>query len=367
MPLVQSDYLVSGIINIVMLIMLAKLIYINKWLSPKIEQSYFIAIASTIILIIAEIATFVFDNSVIEYRKYSVLANVIGFSLSTTIPISMSIIFEARITQKIKKCLAIPTLINLIFVLLSPEFGYVFSITPENIYSRGPLFFVYAITYIWNCLILMAAIYKSVKESSSYDKCFLFSLFGLTIIGTSIQIIFPNLHTTWHCISIVLVLYYIFLCELQFKYDSTTKVMNRPTFDRAIYDLKESKNGAIVMFDVDQFKEINDKYGHQHGDYCLKEVANIIKKCFDKKGICYRIGGDEFCIISNTTDIKTIDTCINKVINQISILREKDVTIPFVSYGYSIYEYGGEKNIKEAIKIADDNMYSYKKMRNHRN
>lgn len=363
MPIIQYDFLASGLLNIVMLLLLACLIYINKWLSPKIERSYYISIASTIILIIAEYATLIFDNTGTEYRKYSVLANIIGFTLSTTIPISMSLIFDIHITKKEKLFIAFPSMLNLILVLLSPLFGFIFFISSENIYSRGPLFFVYAITYSWNCLILMKAIYKSAYEFSRNDKYFIFSLFGLIIIGTSIQLIYPDIHTTWHCVSIVLILYYIFLCELQFKYDSTTKVMNRLTYDRAIFDLQKSVSCAIVMFDVDKFKEINDNYGHLHGDYCLREVANVIKKSFNNKGICYRIGGDEFCIISNTTDIKTIETCVNNIINQLTDLRKNDNTIPFVSYGYSIYEKDGNNSIQDVIRLADENMYIYKTMK----
>ena len=51
------------------------------------------------------------------------------------------------------------------------------------------------------------------------------------------------------------------------------------------------------MFDVDDFKQINDRYGHIQGDLCLAGIAECIKKSYANFGYCYRIGGDEFCVL----------------------------------------------------------------------
>ena len=55
--------------------------------------------------------------------------------------------------------------------------------------------------------------------------------------------------------------------------------------------------GVLVVFDVDDFKQINDRYGHLQGDVCLAEIADCIKKAYARCGSCYRIGGDEFCVL----------------------------------------------------------------------
>ncbi len=54
----------------------------------------------------------------------------------------------------------------------------------------------------------------------------------------------------------------------------------------------------LVVFDVDDFKQINDRYGHMKGDLCLADIAECIKKAYASFGYCYRIGGDEFCVIT---------------------------------------------------------------------
>ena len=51
------------------------------------------------------------------------------------------------------------------------------------------------------------------------------------------------------------------------------------------------------MFDVDDFKQVNDCHGHVKGDLCLAGIAECIKKAYADFGYCYRIGGDEFCVL----------------------------------------------------------------------
>ena len=53
----------------------------------------------------------------------------------------------------------------------------------------------------------------------------------------------------------------------------------------------------MVVFDVDDFKQINDRYGHIQGDLCLAGIAECIKNSYANFGYCYRIGGDEFCVL----------------------------------------------------------------------
>ena len=61
------------------------------------------------------------------------------------------------------------------------------------------------------------------------------------------------------------------------------------------------------MFDVDNFKQINDHYGHVQGDVCLAEIAECIKKVYANDGYCYRTGGDEFCVLLKNSEKESAD------------------------------------------------------------
>lgn len=63
-------------------------------------------------------------------------------------------------------------------------------------------------------------------------------------------------------------------------------------------------HAVIYYFDVDEFKSVNDTFGQGVGDAVLAEVGSTIYAVFSKVGYCYRIGGDEFCVIAQISDME---------------------------------------------------------------
>ena len=84
--------------------------------------------------------------------------------------------------------------------------------------------------------------------------------------------------------------------------DFLTQVANRASFDRAIADLvndfyKRNYPFVLLMIDIDHFKKINDTYGHQAGDFVLRELARLLKSQLRARDIIARYGGEEFAIL----------------------------------------------------------------------
>ncbi|ADU96579.1 diguanylate cyclase [Thermovibrio ammonificans] len=84
--------------------------------------------------------------------------------------------------------------------------------------------------------------------------------------------------------------------------DFLTQVANRASFDRAITDMvndfyRRNYPFALLMIDIDNFKKINDTYGHQAGDYVLRELARLLKSQLRARDIIARYGGEEFAIL----------------------------------------------------------------------
>ena len=91
--------------------------------------------------------------------------------------------------------------------------------------------------------------------------------------------------------------------------DELTGLSNRRCFDNDfnkefLRAQRYENNLTLVMFDIDLFKKINDTYGHQCGDFVLKQISNAALQTFRKTDTVYRIGGEEFCVILTETDIK---------------------------------------------------------------
>lgn len=100
--------------------------------------------------------------------------------------------------------------------------------------------------------------------------------------------------------------------------DSLTKIKNRRAFDNDIinlifYSKRYQHDFVIIHFDIDNFKDINDTYGHQAGDSTLIDFSNRIKGFIRKSDKFYRIGGDEFILLLPETNIAGGETYIKRL------------------------------------------------------
>lgn len=153
----------------------------------------------------------------------------------------------------------------------------------------------------------------------------------------------------------------------QANYDALTHLPNRYMFgDRLEQEIIKTKRNqstmAILCLDIDNFKDINDSLGHQHGDKLLVEVANRIKQCLRKSDTVARLGGDEFAIIFNeVSDTNLIDHIAIKILTRIAEPMTLFIEQVFVSasIGISIYPQDGHTP-EMLLKNADHAMYLVK-------
>ena len=328
---------------------------IKKSIKRYFLFSYFVAI----LIIASELGTVYFELSDIPFNVFYVLFNVVGFSISPIIAILISLTFSNNRKTPLN-LLLLPVAVNFILAVLSPKYGYIFQISSAYSYTRGPLFAAYVVAYISSMLYFLIKTSALIKQNQREGKYILTVLFIFLLFGTSVQIFFPQIRVSWLCVTITLVLLYTYFCELSEKEDALTSLFNRRAYEYYLSRLaKSNKVIIIVLFDIDNFKNINDKLGHQYGDASLKIVANFIKETFSPIGKCYRIGGDEFCVFVKSSDETTVKEAIKEFIKKITHYRELDSKIPTVSIGYSLYN-KAHLTIDQAVKNADEQMYYYK-------
>jgi len=148
------------------------------------------------------------------------------------------------------------------------------------------------------------------------------------------------------------------------SHDNLTSLPNRTSFNdnfqKAIHRAKRNKcKLAILFLDLNKFKEINDTFGHETGDYLLKAVAKRFKKSIREEDTIARLGGDEFAIIiydlKNDSDIvKISEKIIKNVQKPLDINNHK--LIPSTSIGISIYPDHAQDQ-ETLLKYADQAMY----------
>lgn len=116
--------------------------------------------------------------------------------------------------------------------------------------------------------------------------------------------------------------------------DDLTKVKNRREFEDAFKMLKFSKGSVtFILFDLFRLKTINDNYGHSMGDKYIIKAAELIEENFPDE--TYRIGGDEFAVISPYNSIRNIDEIMEKINARLQEIMNLKSEVCYINYGYA--------------------------------
>ncbi|MGE5677069.1 MAG: GGDEF domain-containing protein [Pseudomonadota bacterium] len=336
----------------------------NVVVNNEKNKIYITVSLTTITLLILEIATVIMELSsdsklIVPYR----IANILGFSLSPVVPYIIFLFFnDNRKKSTLYRCfLAMPLCLNAIICVLSYKMGLVFFVDAQNQYARGSLFILPTLVSMLYYVLFVLAIFKNSVEYEAEEKKVVFSVFLIPVFAIILQIINREVILIWSCTAISLLLYYIFLLELQFKYDAQTKVRNRAAFEKEMEKYINGENNAsIVMFDLNNLKVTNDKYGHKAGDEMIYQAARAIEESFMGIGKVFRIGGDEFCVICREIEKEPVGTALaNLDILLAGINNNRQIKV-ILAYGQAYYSKEGNETIYSTFSRADKAMYTNK-------
>lgn len=347
------DFIASEAVSIVLLLFLLYLVRRNRILSQRRTVYYCWAISFTILMLVTESAVYIAERGGPAFRLATMLTNTAGFALSPLVAVLLAAVYDEKLCEK--KLVLLPLAVNAAASVLSPLTGWVFSVSAENIYARGPLFFLYIAAYLYGFGLLLAADARQARSYAQGERGFMGLLCLVFVAGTGVQVLWPAVHTTWQCVTVVLTLYYLLQRELQYQCDVLTGLLNRQAFTRWENFADRIKTVQLVMLDIDGFKQVNDTLGHQKGDEYLQRAAQAVELCFSSAGPCYRIGGDEFCVVAEDTDIARLEKCGRALDARIRTMQAEDPNMPGISWGC-----GMGRDAQEARRLADAELYAQK-------
>lgn len=154
--------------------------------------------------------------------------------------------------------------------------------------------------------------------------------------------------------------------------DGLTGAYNRTAFQKDLerqvkVDEQTGKTivnpNTVFMFDLNDLKECNDLYGHENGDKYIKMVSEVLIRIVGVDGRCYRIGGDEFCVIMPKTGQNEIDNKLTAILREIQELNKKGFVVPVsVAAGYAVFDSEYDQTLEDTMKRADVLMYQNKQL-----
>ncbi len=226
--------------------------------------------------------------------------------------------------------------------------------------SIAPIFFVYSVYYIL-MLTPHIALFIYLGEIE-HLTLLLFLIIYIPSVFLLSQHIYRSYNTTIESND---------LLEISIKQlhtlsitDSLTQIYNRRYFFQSAQQSlsnaqRESKPLSLLMIDIDYFKKINDAFGHQTGDYVLIELTKHIQSSLRKGDLFARIGGEEFVILLNNTDLikaRQIAQKICKSVDDYKFMDQEELIKVTISIGVAQSEENSDE-LQLLYKEADDRLY----------
>ena len=266
----------------------------------------------------------------------------------------------------------IPTNLATIMLIYNLFTGKVYTIGEDNIYTRGELYWLsFTIQYIPYLLVIIRALVYDLGVKTLRRKRMrngILWLGFLTLIFGTLQALSDG-KLALHCLGMTTGIFIMFVRfqDEQITNDTLTTLHNRYALDNHVIDkMKEYATGMkrnnrlyYLMMDVDDFKSINDRFGHNEGDDVLRSIAFRLKKV----GLKYkadlflaRYAGDEFCAIFESPSKERVDELVRDIKTEVSSLSEEMNHSISISVGYTVYA-GKGMSMEMLYDLADKALY----------
>jgi diguanylate cyclase (GGDEF)-like protein len=156
----------------------------------------------------------------------------------------------------------------------------------------------------------------------------------------------------------------------QSECDPVTALPNRAAFNRRLRGEIERarryhRELSVILFDIDRFKSVNDRFGHPAGDRMLAEVASLLKSSLRQSDAVFRYGGDEFAALCPETSGDAVAHALHRLESNMPVesrLQGHLAERPGISWGAASFPADADEE-RELIRIADDRLYACKRLR----
>ncbi len=263
--------------------------------------------------------------------------------------------------------LFLPIIVISIICLFSYKSPLFFELDKYGGYHRGRYHYIYvliSVSYIVYGLIRVFLAYKKRIEIEKFISLLLQPT--IPILAAFIQLNNINLNLIYVSTAITSLIVYFNFQNIMITTDSLTGLNNRTRFDSYLPSRLESLHNNQILFlmmiDINQFKLINDTFGHIEGDIVLKGLAKIILQSISKNDFACRIGGDEFIIIGSRKSVAEIRKCKNLIqytTENYNRTNGKKYTFS-LSIGYATTTKKEMKTVECLLSEADKKMYAEK-------
>ena len=241
-----------------------------------------------------------------------------------------------------------------------------FSLDANGYYHREPWFLL---DTVLSYSYLAYALARTYRARHRLDPVFLAPLLLFHIIpfiGGILQVCFYGTGLAWPSVSLSLLVCYIYIQNRQLGLDYLTKAFNRLQIDQQLRSsIQAAGHTAIsaIMVDINNFKGINDTFGHLVGDEALVQTAQLLRQSLRYDDFLARYGGDEFLILTRINSADSLSKMVERIqksFEQFNQASGKPYRLT-LSIGQAIYDPQLNQTPEQFLAIVDQEMYREKR------
>lgn len=366
----QEVFYVNGI-GIILILFLVEMRRKNYSKTTWGERLFDVMLLVTIVTCIAETLSFWLDGKMFfGCIAVSYVLNTVCFAAAGCVGFFWCLYVNYRMfnsLQRIRKMtpfLLIPAVCCLVVCLINLSGnGVLFYIGEDNVYRRGELTIIIYSSLYFYCLYSIFSARKS-KRKGLYVEHFPTAFFVVpSIAGTWLQSLNYGIAAGWTGVTIGLLFTYLELQSLNSLVDTLSGLYNRRYLDNLLEHLKRNARHSVygIMIDADEFKKINDVYGHSVGDDAIRMIGQILADAIPEYAIAIRYAGDEFVILVNTEQENRVRTLMEQIKSDVESFNASGKR-PYrlsLSMGYTRFD-RNNNSIEEFMSAMDRNMYDAK-------
>lgn len=326
-----------------------------------------------LLVLLADIATWILNGKSGSFlRALSYADNILYFLMQLVaafwwLRYACYRLFDGKLSAKKERFFVLAPFAGLsLIVLTSPLNGWCFYLDDANYYHRGILSAPMAVILLLYLLsVTVAALVQYRKEELADRRKELLSIAFFAVppfLGGFVQMMFYKFSMVWPCVVISSLLILLNKESQAISQDALTGLNNRRNMERILRMYKEGQNRAVtlIMLDINNFKHINDKYGHSLGDMALIQAANILRTAFNGiSAFLARYGGDEFVVILPQGEESVAREAAEDIRNKFERFSKTN-RFPFqisIAVGYAVSAEKADNWMEKLLKEADENMY----------
>lgn len=369
------DYYTSVILILLLaLLVLSILISENNRISLRKKQLF---IAANLLIALSAMAECVgvHLNGNPDFPKWLLAAvKALDYTLTPmTGGVFITLMKRPRDKNRLLVCLLLG---NAVLQAVSAPFGWMVVIDDSHRYSHGPLYPLYSVFYCLTVLLLAVQMASYGKSFRRQNLTSLHATITLVLVGIGIQeVLGDGRRVTYLALTLGAAFLYIHYCEFsqlelddelteqqkKLAIDPLTGALSRFAYMDAVTALenKVPQGLAVFLVDVNGLKAANDTIGHDAGDELICGTARCVENTLGRDGQTFRIGGDEFVVLTDMTQAQA-EAALAALKRETESWSGEKVPELSVSAGYALAQAHPGRSVEALVNEADQAMYAQK-------